>query len=280
MLAALAAIEGWVAAGRPPLRDFPLVRLAPSAVPHLAAAGVYIVGRLLVASLAREQSAPLSWYQAALAVDSLGALLAFAFCPAKLSCGQGLTHLDGGLPVFAAGRLTLAILYLVVSVVSVVSLPRRSAGATLGVLLFLSLPLAPSCVRWTSRTPIGTVPTSWNTAPTISSRTSTSSIGRSSNVGPAPRSRWRERRSLARGRPARGPSSGPSSPRRRGGLAQAARPRPRSEHSVAPSASGSPRRSGRSILRPVASLGTSLSPRGIRTRTSRPTSRARSADRR
>ena len=142
VLPALVVVEAWVCAGRPPLARLKRVSLLSVVAPQVAAAGCYLVARQLLLDAGGTSPAPLTIHHLTLALDSLGALIGFAFWPTSLSVGQGATHMDGGVPVLSTVHLLVASAYLAASGAGIVFWWRRFPAVALSMTLFLAL-LAP-----------------------------------------------------------------------------------------------------------------------------------------
>ncbi len=146
VLPAFAAIEAWVAAGRPAIDSWMIVkRIIKVALPQAIVAIVYFVVRAkLMPIAAATGAAPLPiWEHTQSVLDSLGRFFTLTAMPHNLSIQHGLVHVANGellhsLPYMLVGGIGLSIL-----LAGAVLARRRFPAATMGIAFFL-VTLAPT----------------------------------------------------------------------------------------------------------------------------------------
>lgn len=149
VLPALAFVESWVAAGRPPLDTGALRRGLRAALPQLAVAAIYLAVRQLWLPLRQFEISGLSnTTHVALVVETLGRLGELAVWPADLSMTQAMirTGADGPRPSVAHVVMGIGMLLALGAVI--VTAHRRRPALALGAALWLGTLLPVSNAIW------------------------------------------------------------------------------------------------------------------------------------
>jgi hypothetical protein len=137
VLFAFAAVETWVALGRPALDGPALRRIARGAAPQVAIAAAYVVARAIFMPVRPPHDASLGpSSHAAEVLETMGRFAALTFAPHDLSVQQGLIRAPGGRMAFETGYVTLGVLFVITLAGVAVATRKRSPGVAMGIAFF------------------------------------------------------------------------------------------------------------------------------------------------
>jgi hypothetical protein len=142
VLPAFAAIEHWVAKGRPPIALRTLGRLVKSALPQLAVAILYLALRraflpVQAAHLEGAPSLPLGDH-AQMIAESFGRYFALTVAPRELSVQQGLVTVENGELAHSMPYVVIGVLGLAALIATAILLRKRYPIVTIGIALYLA----------------------------------------------------------------------------------------------------------------------------------------------
>ncbi len=152
VLPCFAAVEAWVAAGRPALDRGVVLRAVRGALPQAALAVAYLAIRAAVLPIGPEGGSghvPLGDHALAV-LETLGRFAALAFAPHELSIQQGLVHAVHGHIVHSAGYVVLGGLTTLALAGALWWTRRRAPVIAVGIALYFVTLLPTSNVIYTS----------------------------------------------------------------------------------------------------------------------------------
>jgi hypothetical protein len=137
VLFAFAAVETWVALGRPALEGEALRRIARGAAPQIAIAAAYVVARAIFMPVRPPHDVSLGLSShAAEVLETMGRFAALTFAPHDLSVQQGLIRAPGGRMAFETGYVSLGAAFVIALAGVAVATRKRAPGVAMGIALF------------------------------------------------------------------------------------------------------------------------------------------------
>lgn len=143
VLPAFAAIEAWVAAGRPAIERAAIVRMLRVALPQLVIAIGYLVVRGIVMPITSSDMGPGAYDHALAVLESMGRFATLTTAPHSLSVQQGLVQTSAGIAVHSLPYVMIGAVAFVGLGVLAFALRRRHPTVTLAIAFFL-FTLAPT----------------------------------------------------------------------------------------------------------------------------------------
>jgi hypothetical protein len=139
VLPAFAAVEAWLALGRPAIDVTTIRKLIPRVIPQTVLAVGYLVIRAAVlpiqSSVGASKLAPLDHLVAVL--ETFGRFASLTFAPHELSLQHGLVHLSGGEPIRSIAYAIVGASVLVAFLAGAFLARKRWPWLTLGIAFFL-----------------------------------------------------------------------------------------------------------------------------------------------
>jgi len=151
VLPCFAAVEVWVAAGRPALDRTVLIQIVRGAVPQTALAIVYLVIRALVLPIAPATGTiPVAVMDhVRLVLETFGRFLALAVAPHELSIQQGLVHAIHHHMVYSLGYVILGAVSTIALIAAAWLLRRRAPLISVGIAFYFATLFPTSNVKFT-----------------------------------------------------------------------------------------------------------------------------------